>query len=132
MTSERTSRLHIATVAGAAAVRLGFAVWFLARPDAPARALGRPPSPRLRKVALLVAVREAVLGVGTTVALLRGRPATGWVRAMAVADAVNGTSTAVAGLRGKVAPRRAAALAAFDLSGTVSEALLARRVHRQE
>ncbi len=126
----RTDRQHTVAVAGAAAVRLAFAAWFAARPDTPARALGRPPSPGLRRVALLVAVREVVLGVGTTVALLRGRPTAGWVRAMAVADAVNGTSTAVAGLRGRVAPRRALALAAFDLSGTVSEALLARRVQR--
>lgn len=123
------ARLHTATVAGAAVVRLAFAAWFVMRPDAPARVLGRPPSPRSRRVTLLVALREAILGVGTAVALLRGRPTAGWVMGMAVADAVNGTSTAVAGLRGRVAPRRAVALAAFDLSGTVSEVFLARGSH---
>jgi hypothetical protein len=115
-------------VAAAAVLRLAFAAWFVAQPDAPARALGRAPSRGLRQVALLVVVRELVLGLGTVVALLRGRPAAGWVTAMAAADAVNGTVTAVAGARGAVAPRRAAGLAAFDLSGTVSELLLARRV----
>ena len=127
MNSVRPGRLHTTTVAGAAVVRLVFAAWFALRPDTPARVLGRPASARARRVTLLVAAREAVLGTGTAVALLRGRSTTGWVRAMAVADAVNGTSTAVAGLRGKVTPRRAVALAAFDLSGTVSELLLAHR-----
>ena len=117
-------------VAGLALLRLGFAAWFLARPDAPAGALGRPPSPGLRRVALAVAVRELVLGVGTAAALLRRRPTGGWVTAMAVADAVNGTTTAVAGLRGAVPARRAAGLAAFDLSGTVSELWLAQRLRR--
>ena len=117
-------------VAGLALLRLGFAAWFLARPDAPAGALGRPPTPALRRVALAVAVRELVLGLGTAAALLRRRPTGGWVTAMAVADAVNGTTTAVAGLRGAVPPGRAAGLAAFDLSGTLSELWLAQRLHR--
>jgi hypothetical protein len=125
--STEGSRLA-AWVAGAAAVRLAFAAWFAARPDVPARALGRAPSPGLRRVAHVVAVRELVLGVGTAVALARRRSTRGWVTAMAVADAVNGSATAVAGVRGSVAPGRAAALAAFDLSGTASELLLARRL----
>jgi hypothetical protein len=116
-----------AAVAAAAAVRLGFSAWFAARPDDPARVLGRPPSPGLRRTVRLVAVRELVLGVGTAAALARRRPTRGWVLAMAAADAVNGVVTAVAGLRGAVPGRRAAALAAFDLSGTLSEAWLATR-----
>jgi hypothetical protein len=115
-------------VAGAAAVRLAFAAWFVARPDAPAQALGRNPSSGLRRVAYVVAARELVLGLGTAAALARRRPARGWVAAMAAADAINGTTTAIAGLRGAVPAGRAAVLAAFDLSGTVSELALARRL----
>jgi hypothetical protein len=126
--TDEDRRSDVLTVAAAAAVRLAFAAWFLASPDVPARALRRPPSAGLRRVARLVAVRELVLGVGTAAALARRRPTRGWVTAMAAADAVNGTATAVAGLRGAVPGRRAAGLAAFDLSGTVSELLLARRL----
>ncbi|NAZ84750.1 hypothetical protein [Kineococcus indalonis] len=117
-----------AAVAGEAALRLAFAAWFLARPDAPARAWGRPASAGARRLARAVAVRELALGAGTAAALARRRPVRGWVLAMAAADALNGTVTAVAGLRGTVPARRAAGLAAFDLSGTVSEVLLARRL----
>jgi hypothetical protein len=123
-----TSTRDRAVATAAAAVRLGFAAWFAVRPDDPARVLGRPPSAGMRRLARAVLVREVVLGGGTLLALRRGRPVRPWLQAMAVADAVNGTSTAVAGVRGAVAPRRAAALAAFDLSGTVSEAALARIV----
>ncbi len=117
-----------AAVAGEAALRLAFAGWFLVRPDAPARAWGRPASTGARRLALAVAARELVLGAGTATALVRRRPVRGWVLAMAAADALNGAVTAVAGLRGAVPPGRAAGLAAFDLSGTVSEVLLARRL----
>ncbi len=123
-----TSTRDRAVATAAAAVRLGFAAWFAVRPDDPARVLGRPPTPRMRAVARVVAVREVALGLGTLLALRRGRPTRPWLRAMAVADAVNGTTTAVAGLRGAVEPRRAAALAAFDLSGTASEVVMARLV----
>ncbi len=123
-----TSTGDRAVATAAAVVRLGFAAWFAVRPDDPARVIGRPPSAGMRRVARAVMVREAVLGVGTLLAVRGGRSTRPWLRAMAVADAVNGTSTAVAGLRGVVPPRRAAALAAIDQSGTVSEALLARFV----
>ena len=125
---EQLKRVDAVTVAGAAAVRLGFAAWFFAQPDVPARALGREPTAGLRRVAYVVAVREVVLGVGTAVALVRHRPTWPWVAAMAAADAVNGTANAVAGVRGAASARRAAGLAAFDLSGTVSELALARRL----
>jgi len=128
MSEPAQPRSDLVAVAGLAALRLAFAVWFAARPDAPARALGRGPSPRLRAVALVVAARELVLGVGTAAALARRRPVRGWVTAMAVADAVNGGATAVAGLRGAVPAARATGLAAFDLSGTASELWLARRL----
>lgn len=121
-------RPDVLAVAASAAARLAFAAWFLSRPDAVAHAWRRPPSPRLRRAARLVAVRELVLGVGAAAAVARQRPARGWVLAMAAADAVNGVVTAVAGLRGAVPARRAAGLAAFDLSGTVSELVLARRL----
>jgi len=119
-----------AATAGAAAVRLGFAVAFLADPDIPARALHRRRTPGMRRVARAVAVRELVLGTGTALALLRGRPAAGWVAAMAVADAVNGTATLLAGARGLVPVRRALAFGAFDLSGTVTELALLRTLRQ--
>jgi hypothetical protein len=112
----------------AAAVRLGFAGWFLARPQAPARALGVPAGPALLGVARVVAARELVLGAGTLAALAAGRPTGGWVRAMAVADAVNGTCVLAATVLGRVPVRRGLGLAAFDLSGTLTEVWLARRV----
>ncbi|RJK94807.1 hypothetical protein [Vallicoccus soli] len=114
----------------AAAVRLGFAAWFLARPEVPARALGVPDRPALRRVAHVVAARELVLGTGTLAALAAGRRTDGWVRAMAVADAVNGSCVLAATLLGQVPGRRGLGLAAFDLSGTLSELWLARRLAR--
>ena len=116
-----------ASVAATALLRLGFATWFAVRPDDPARALGRPPSPGLRAVARVIVAREVVLGVGTLTALATGRRTAPWLRAMALADAVNGSSVAIAGLVKAVPPGRAAGLAAFDGSGTVTELLLARR-----
>ena len=119
----RSSRTDV-VLAGAA--RLGFAGWFLARPDALANTLGVAPSATTRTLARIVAVREVVLGVGALSSLSRGRAAFGWVSAMAAADAVNGAATLVAALAGVVPRRRAIGLAAFDLLGTAWEAAMAR------
>ncbi len=115
------------SVGAAAASRLLFVVWFLARPDDPARVLGHEPSPRWRGAARAVAVRELVLGTGTVLALRRGRPAAGWLRGMAAADALDGSLIAVVGSRGTRAPRRVAISAASALAGMAAEVALARR-----
>lgn len=115
----------------AATTRLGFAVWFLARPEAVPKVLDIAPSAGTRALARTVAVRELVLGVGALSAWASARPTAPWLTAMAVADAVNGSATFIAGVTRVVPRRRALALAAFDLSGTAWELAIARRLtHR--
>lgn len=120
-----------AGVLAAAASRLVFAGWFLARPRAISDVLGIPPSRTSRNLTRAVGVRELVLGAGTLVAVARRRRTAPWLTAMAVAEAVNGTATLAAATTGTVAWRRALGLAVFDYSGTVWELTTARRLNRR-
>lgn len=115
----------------ASVVRLGFAAWFVARPDAVATTLGVTPSPTRRALTRVLTLRELLLGAGCLSAVARRRPPAPWLAAMAVADVVNGSLTLVATVRDVVPRRRGFGLAVFDLSGTAWELALARRMHQR-
>jgi hypothetical protein len=117
-------------VGGVIASRALFVPWFLARPDDPARILGRPPSARWRAAARAVAVREALLVAGAVVALRRGRPASPWLRAFAGADTLDGTLIALAGFHATTAPRRVALSAGSAVAGALTELALSRDLGR--
>ncbi|HSK26345.1 MAG TPA: hypothetical protein VK894_05480 [Jiangellales bacterium] len=108
-----------------AALRLGFAGWMGARPLSVARSLGARRPTTLLVPVRAAAVREAVIGGGSLVAWRRGRPAAGWVLAMAAADATDALLYVAGSRRGRLDPAVARRAAWFAASGVVSEALTA-------
>lgn len=116
-----------ASVAGLAALRLGFGVYAAARPRQVADGVGVAPEQREAAVPYVraLALRELVLALGAYAAFRSGRSGAGWVAAMAASEAFDALVYELLAELGTLEPARAHRSTALALSGAVPEALTA-------
>jgi len=108
--------------------RIAFGAVALVAPGPAARVMGagRAPSATTRLLARMVGGRDVALGLGTVIALDRGKPVRGWLEGSALADAVDGVACLLD--RGDLPTNVVRATATLAVGSAVAGFLLSRRL----
>ncbi|HTU98065.1 MAG TPA: hypothetical protein VMF14_19600 [Solirubrobacteraceae bacterium] len=107
--------------------RIAFGIAAVAGPGLAARVMGRRgPAGVAPAFARMVGGRDIALGLGTIVALDRGKPVRGWLEGAALADAVDGIAAVLA--RDEMSPGAVRATAALGGASALLGAVLSRRL----
>jgi hypothetical protein len=108
--------------------RIAFGVAALAAPKFAARVMGagRTPTGTAPLLARMVGGRDAALGLGTVIALDRGKPVRGWLEGSALADAVDCIACLIA--RGELPPNVVRLTAGLGGASAIMGVILSRRL----